>query len=141
MKKLIMLLMLIPFIGTAQLEIKQPVSKKEIGEVKVAGAFSISLTEMQDSYYFMYRNLKYSSIVDVQSFGFRSKQDIDELYALIIDQLPIPDKRNIDIKLYNGNTLRLDFAKNKIQFNVWDGYSLSYTAWYTEKQINQLFGK
>jgi hypothetical protein len=45
------------------------------------------------------------------------------------------------MKLANGDVLTLTFHKNKVSFSVWNGSVLSYSQYFSKKQINELFAK
>lgn len=142
MKKIIMMMMLlIPMISLGQLEVNEKVESVKIGEIRMVGTFYMSITKSpeHDTYFFMYNNLKYVSITDIKGFYLPSTEDFDELYKIIIDNLH--ENKSLEIQLMNDEVLRLTFAKNKIQFNVWNGVYLSYSAYFNLKQINKLFGK
>jgi hypothetical protein len=140
MKKLLVLLVLFPLIGLSQLRIEEKTPDKELGEIKIAKQWQMTLTESKESYFYMFRNQKYTHIVDVQSFYLKSKEDINELYKLLIENLQEADKKEIRIEISKQQTLILDFNNHKVRFMLWDGYTLSYSSWFNERQINDLYG-
>jgi len=140
MMTLIMSLIFIPFTGIGQLEVSET-SKTTIGEIKIVNKFSMSVTEVEGHFLFLFRNMKYSSILSLEGFELNSKKEMDQLYDIIIKHINTDEKKDLDIKLKNKDVLTLTFKNNKVSFNVWDGYSLHYSAYYTEENINQLFGK
>jgi len=140
MKTIILLVAFIPFLGFTQLEIKEKKEPVEIGEIKINGYQWMSLKEMEGMYVFMFRNIKYQHIMEYESFYFKTKEDVEELYTVIKNGIQEPDKE-IEINLPNGDVLTLKFKKKKVEFLIWDGIALSYTAPFNLKHINSLFGK
>jgi hypothetical protein len=142
MKKLIMLLILIPFMGLGQLEFKEKKDPVTIGEVKVAGTFygSTMYLESHDVYVIFFRNLKYQHIKDIKNFTIGNKEDLNSLYDIIIKNIVNKSKHSLELDKGKGKVLRLEFAKKQVQFWYYDGVSWSLSLYFNEKQINQLFG-
>ena len=126
-----------------QLDVKEASTPEKIGEIKIAGEHSISLSYNEEPvfYTFMFKNQKYKSINDLKSFSFYSKEDLESLYSIIEDNLGNKSKKELEIKLRNDNTLTLKFTGKQVSFLLWDGVALHYSAPYNLKQINKLFGK
>jgi hypothetical protein len=141
MKKLFLLLMLIPVISFSQLDFEETTDPVKIGELKVAGVYygSVHYNEEHDTYFIMYKNLKYSNITDIKSFVIKSTKDYEELYEIITNTLG--EKKDLEINLGDHKKLKLAFNKKNVQFNVWNGTSWSYSLYMNQKQINRLFGK
>jgi len=142
MKKLIMLLILVPFMGASQLEFKQKQEPVKLGEVRIAGTYYGDITHFveQDVYVIFYKNLKYQAISDVKSHTIGTKEDLNSLYKIIIERLQDKEKSSLEVNYPNGKILRLEFAKKRVQFWVYDNVSWSYSFYFNEKQINQLIG-
>ena len=101
---------------------------------------SLELSNDSSTYIFSYRNLAYQQIIDVKSFSIASA-DIDKFYNTIIANIESPEKKEFEMKLANGDVLTLTFHKNKVSFSVWNGSVLSYSQYFSKKQINELFAK
>jgi len=49
-------------------------------------------------------------------------------------------KKKVEIDLEGKKSLTLNFVKGRVQFEVWDGYNLSYSMSFNIKKIDKLFG-
>jgi len=136
------LLFFIPVYSFSQIEIKEKKDAIRIGEISPGKVWLMSLELSNDSstYIFSYRNLAYQQIIDVKSFSIASA-DIDKFYNTIIANIESPEKKEFEMKLANGDVLTLTFHKNKVSFSVWNGSVLSYSQYFSKKQINELFAK
>jgi len=126
----------------AQLDINEKKEPQLIGEIKVAGHYlmSASLIEEENVVLFMFKNLQFQQIEDIQSFSIAYK-DSEELYSIISDNLNNKAKKELEINLANGDKLTLNFKGNTVQFLLWDGVSSSFSQYFKQKQIDKLFGK
>jgi hypothetical protein len=142
MKKVAMLLMLIPFMGLSQLDFEEKKAPVTIGKVTIGSMFfgETMYLENHDSYVLFYKNLKYQSITDIKNFTIGSKDDFDSLFEVIINNTQDKSKNSIEVTLNNGNPLRMEFDKNKVQFWYYNGSSWSYSSYFNAKQIQTLMG-
>jgi len=143
MKKLIMLLMLIPFMGLGQLEFKEKKDAVKIGEVRIAGTFygNMMYLEDHDTYVLFFKNLKYQQITDVKNVTIGDQEDLNSLYDVIMENTVDKTKNSLELDRGDGKFLRLEFANKRVQFWYYNGSSWSQSFYFNQKQINQLFGK
>lgn len=151
MKKL--LFVLLSFISlSVSAQIKEVSSSKyvEIGRVNLGmGVFLSSLSVIKDtasgsnSYLWMYRNAKYTTLTDIKSIDFTaSDEDLEGLYNLLKTQMGAE----------KGSEKRLELGKHTLNFTTTKSLGTSYLVIYdltgsvgyfnlTAKQLDKLFGK
>jgi hypothetical protein len=141
MKKLVLFFILFPFVCFGQLELPEKIEVEKIGEITMAHLFLISLEKLTEpgTYIFRYLNLKHQDVSDITEFYLANEDELNELYQVILDN--VEEKKTVIIELDKNKELRLSFKKRRVQFNIWDGSVLSYSAYFSLKQINKLFGK
>ena len=94
--------------------------------------------EDNDSYLLTFRNSTYN--YQNESIWL-SKQSKEELYQLIISELEKrPKYKNIEVMLEDNVVLLISINRNKISFNLWDGYNWIQSYWYKLFKIKNLFG-
>lgn len=142
MKNLIFLFIFIPIISFAQIQISEKVENEKVGEIKILNSFLMELEYNleNENYIFLFRDLSFQEIIVIKSFTI-SKSDIDLFYKTIINDISNKEKKELEVKLNNGNKLTLNFEKKKVQFLLWDGVSLSQSQYFSEKQIMKLFNR
>ena len=145
MNKLLLSLvvLILSFNAISQLKIIEEVKKEQIGIIKTSGINWFECTKYEgESYLFTYRNWKYKTIFEYESFRIKGNQTFNELYEVLISSLTKKEKKNVDIDLGNGETLSLRFAgKKTMEFWVWNGSSWSYSCPMNIKGVNMLWGK
>jgi len=127
---------------SSQLNIKSDSDNlKLIGRIKLLGEVNGSLI------YFKDKNMYLLSFLNrVYDFKFESfwmnEQSKNELYQLIIDELPKKEKNKIiEIELEDNRILSLEMHKKRASLNIWDGYKWYKTYWYKLRLLNSLFNK
>ncbi len=70
-----------------------------------------------------------------------NEQSKNELYQLIIDELPKKKNKIIEIELEDNRILSLEMHKKRASLNIWDGYKWYKTYWYKLRLLNSLFNK
>ena len=163
MKKLLLILLCLPFIGFGQIKkIQNTLKRTEIGSI--LGLKIIKYESESDksiSYNVFYKNLKYNVLDDASSFSFNETgNDFESLYSMIMDGFNFENKKPLrkvalNYKLYNeiildigsNQTLYLRYGKKgfapiAFQFYLIDANGIeSWSYWLSKKQINKLFGK
>ena len=116
---------------------------KTIGLRKVAltgEEFSASLIHFKDEnrYLLTFQNSEYN--YQNESFWI-SEQTKNQLYDLIVSELEQRHKfKNIEVVLENNIVLVLSINREKMSFNLWDGYNWVESYWYTKFKVSKLFG-
>ena len=143
MKKVFVLLFLIiPLISTSQIEITEIVENEKVGEIVMFNLFLIELqynTETEN-YIFLFRDGNYQAIIEIKSFII-AKSDIDTFYNTILKYIPNKEKKELEVKLTNGDKLTLNFKKKKVQFLLWNGVAFAVSSYFSERQIKKLFNR
>lgn len=142
MKKLILLLLIVPFISLGQIKIEDKVQPQEIGAVKSFGVFLAQLDYYKDSnsYLLSFRDLSYQRIIEIKNFEIK-KDDIDSFYNAIESNISNKSDEEIEVTLDNKDVVTLHFDKKKVQFLLWNGVTMSPSQYLSLKQIKKLFGK
>ena len=88
----------------------------------------------------MFRNYKYTQLIDHDSFRV---SDLDDLYKVITKG--ITERVKGDLKYpttTRGEELTIEFKGKRVLFYLYHDYGVSaWTKQFNQKQINQLFGK
>ena len=150
MKKLLLLFtLMIGMSVSAQFTEELETVKTEIGRSKGA-SINHYIKGDSEQVLFFFRNLKYSSIIDLATIDLKDMDGIDALYNVVVKELSnttgtIKTPQEKDLKLDNGNTLSIQTLKSagivQVQFWLWDGYKWEYSTFFTKKNIDKLFGK
>ena len=127
---------------SSQLNIKSDSDNlKLIGRIKLLGEVNGSLTYFKDKNMYLLSFLNRVYDYKFESF-WMNEQSKNELYQLIIDELPKKQKNKIvEIKLEDGRILSLEMNKKRASLNIWDGYKWYKTYWYKLRLLNSLFNK
>lgn len=141
MKKLLFLTVLLATaISFAQLEVKEDNSEL-IGEIAPMGQMSSQIQLNGDDYIFTYRDMKFTRTVNFKSFAFSS---IDDFYNFIIEGIESKRKDEEEISL-DGIDFTIEFTrllgKGSVRFYHKENGIVGLSPWYTENQLNKLFGK
>ena len=141
MKKLLFLTVLLSTaVSFAQLEVKEDNSEL-IGEIAPMGQMSAEIIKSGENYIFTYRDMKYTQITEFKSFSFQS---FDNLYNFLIDGMNDKRKDQETITL-DGVDLIIDFTrsfgKGSVRLYHSENGVNGLTRWFTEKQVDKLFGK
>jgi hypothetical protein len=118
----------------------------EIGKVGAMGSTTIACTKYGDSLYvFSFRNIKYQTIIEFDSFSFYDKdQAFENLYSIIIEGFEKIPEEDIAIEIPDG-TLYLHYVNSmgvtSIQFLYYENGVFSNSAFLTKRQVLKLFGK
>ena len=139
MKKILFVfVLLISFNGFSQLKVKDSPKTELVGKYNTV---KVERYVSSEDYVFRFRNFDYQTIIDFKSFWIRGEQTFNELYELIINQLPKKEKKDVDIDLGGGENLKLSFKKKSVQFWYYDKYDWSYSCYLNARGINAIFGK
>jgi len=127
---------------SSQLNIKSDSDNlKLIGRIKLLGEVNGSLIYFKDKNMYLLSFLNRVYDYKFESF-WMNEQSKNELYQLIIDELPKKQKNKIvEIKLEDGRILSLEMNKKRASLNIWDGYKWYKTYWYKLRLLNSLFNK
>ena len=127
---------------SSQLNIKSNSDNlKLIGRIKLLGEVNGSLIYFKDKNMYLLSFLNRVYDYKFESF-WMNEQSKNELYQLIIDELPKKQKNKIvEIKLEDGRILSLEMNKKRASLNIWDGYKWYKTYWYKLRLLNSLFNK
>ena len=128
----------------SQINIKETTNDiKKIGEIRIATYWMMDLSYLQttDNYLYSFKNMEYSSILDVKSWSM-NEQSKEELYEFIKGKSfdKSKDVKEFEIDLGGKKILKLKTGYGKVQFWLWNGYNWSYSQWFKMKQINSLYG-
>lgn len=131
-----------------QIEVKQEARQFNVGEVKTGGAISYKLYGIvvgeDTTYSFMYRNAKYTSIVDFNSIQFADDGGtLQQFYTLLKSVLTDEKYKDKEAKLQirlGATDVILSQYKMMGTTYVWVWTNTGY-CYLSEKQINKLFGK
>ena len=147
MKKLILIL-LIPTLAISQIK-KVDESEKSvvIGKAKNIAAVIATMHKVSgepDYYFVTFNNIKYQTITDVKSFGFK---DIDGAFDYLYSSVAAAAKerkKEIEFDLEEGR-LNVSIVRAvgviNVQFNWFEDGVLSYSGYMTPKQYSALFDK
>jgi hypothetical protein len=137
MKKLLLILLLLPCIGIAQItEIKNT-------GIKIGKLQDIECIKEGTNYIFVYNNYEYKTIVDIKSFVV-SENDFKTLYTKLNEAFDSKEKMQLDLP---DNILSISLNKfmgavGIIIYNTEKGSKItSTTQTITKKQLAKLFGK
>lgn len=127
---------------SSQLNIKSNSDNlKLIGRIKLLGEVNGSLIYFKDKNMYLLSFLNRVYDYKFESF-WMNEQSKNELYQLIIDELPKKQKNIIiEIELEDGRILSLEMNKKRASLNIWDGYKWYKTYWYKLRLLNSLFNK
>lgn len=127
---------------SSQLNIKSNSDNlKLIGRIKLLGEVNGSLIYFKDKNMYLLSFLNRVYDYKFESF-WMNEQSKNELYQLIIDELPKKQKNKIiEIELEDGRILSLEMNKKRASLNIWDGYKWYKTYWYKLRLLNSLFNK
>lgn len=144
MKKILLLFLTLTALNSiAQLNIKESEKEILIGEYKPLGVFygSWTLFEEDNSYLFMFKNEKYISLNEIESFRLSNSESFNQLFDVITETLAKKETKELEIDLNNDKKLLLKFKKKTVSFWYWDGYNWAYTTLFNQNAINKLWGK
>ena len=165
MKKLLLILLCLPFIGFGQIKrIENTTTQKEIGKLdNILGVMKIIKYDRENSveYKISFRNVKYMELNEYSEFNFyETGSDLEDLYLMIMDGFDFEKKgvlykHALNYKIYNE--IIIDIGKERRVFLMYgkkglapitfkflykDEYGTeSWSHWLNRKQINKLFGK
>ena len=142
-KKLLIVLSLLYFLNiSSQLKIKSNSNNLTlIGRIKLLGDVNGSLIYFKDKNMYMLSFLNRVYDYKYESF-WMNEQSKNELYQLIIEELPKKEKNKIiEIELEDNRVLSLEMHKKRASLNIWDGYKWYKTYWYKLRLLNSLFNK
>ncbi|MBH18823.1 MAG: hypothetical protein CL851_00180 [Crocinitomicaceae bacterium] len=142
-KKLLIVLSLLYFLNiSSQLKIKSNSNNLTlIGRIKLLGDINGSLIYFKDKNMYMLSFLNRVYDYKYESF-WMNEQSKNELYQLIIEELPKKEKNKIiEIELEDNRVLSLEMHKKRASLNIWDGYKWYKTYWYKLRLLNSLFNK
>ena len=124
---------------SSQLNIKSDSDNlKLIGRIKLLGEVNGILIYFKDKNMYLLSFLNRVYDYKFESF-WMNEQSKNELYQLIIDELPKKEKNKIiEIELEDNRILSLEMHKKRASLNIWDGYKWYKTYWY---KLNSLFNK
>jgi hypothetical protein len=127
---------------SSQLNIKSDSDNlKLIGRIKLLGEVNGSLIYFKDKNMYLLSFLNRVYDYKFESF-WMNEQSKNELYLLIIDELPKKEKNKIiEIELEDNRILSLEMHKKRASLNIWDGYKWYKTYWYKLRLLNSLFNK
>ncbi|MDB2539139.1 hypothetical protein N9X23_02100 [Flavobacteriales bacterium] len=127
---------------SSQLNIKSDSDNlKLIGRIKLLGEVNGSLIYFKDKNMYLLSFLNRVYDYKFESF-WMNEQSKNELYQLIIDELPKKEKNKIiEIELEDNRILSLEMHKKRASLNIWDGYKWYKTYWYKLRLLNSLFNK
>ena len=127
---------------SSQLNIKSNSDNlKLIGRIKLLGEVNGSLIYFKDKNMYLLSFLNRVYDYKFESF-WMNEQSKNELYQLIIDELPKKEKNKIiEIELEDNRILSLEMHKKRASLNIWDGYKWYKTYWYKLRLLNSLFNK
>lgn len=116
-----------------------------VGEIKLFGAYyadcKMRIKKGDTLVTIFFKNVKYTTITDIKTITFKETgQDLNKLFQIISTNISSNEKKEITIPIQEG-TLKLIFEKKSVQFTTWDNSILSYSIYFKQKHINQLFGK
>jgi len=146
MKKITLLLLLIPTLGISQIKVVDKEKTEKVGRIAALGLLHIELIKSGDYYTFTYKDLKFQHIDEFKSFTFKNENnDIDNLYKIIKNGLKDMPEEDITIALPEGE-LQLDFTKALGIVNVRFVHSSSagnvgISTWLSKRKVDKLFGK
>lgn len=123
---------------------KQESSSVDVGVAKNFGVTIATMSKVSgdpDYYFVTYNNLKYTSISDVKSFGFKDVDGAFEtLYTEILNGFKNKSKR-FELNVADG-TLSIQYSMGSFRFYFIDSSGItSWTGYITKKQFSTLFGK
>jgi len=142
-KNLLIVLSLLYFLNiSSQLKIKSNSNNLTlIGRIKLLGDINGSLIYFKDKNMYMLSFLNRVYDYKYESF-WMNEQSKNELYQLIIEELPKKEKNKIiEIELEDNRVLSLEMHKKRASLNIWDGYKWYKTYWYKLRLLNSLFNK
>ena len=127
---------------SSQLNIKSNSDNlKLIGRIKLLGEVNGSLIYFKDKNMYLLSFLNRVYDYKFESF-WMNEQSKNELYQLIIHELPKKEKNKIiEIELEDNRILSLEMHKKRASLNIWDGYKWYKTYWYKLRLLNSLFNK
>tara|TARA_R110001632_G_scaffold47638_2_gene120602 strand:+ start:2734 stop:3207 length:474 start_codon:yes stop_codon:yes gene_type:complete len=124
-------------------------SEKSVLIGKAGSAFSTIASmykiEGEPDYYFItFSNLKYQTLTDIKSFGFKDVEGAyDYLYSSVATAAK-EKKKEVEFKLEDG-ILIVKIVKAvgviNVQFNWFESGVLSYSGYMTPKKFSKLFAK
>lgn len=143
--KNIIILLLLPLFFKAQIEVKEPVKKRLIGQHKVMGVLWSEIEESiikEDTIYTLsFKNRKYTQISDYQTLIIKNKQSLTDLYNIM--SVCFDDEKRKDytvsFKLWNDDVTVSSYKEMGVKeamVQISAGY---FTV--NENQFKKLFGK
>lgn len=152
MRTTIYLLLMMPFLCLGQINIVPLDNSETIGKIAPMGQTIIECLKDDNTYTFIYKDVKFTTINAYESFSFKDIDDaFNSLFNTIMDGLTEKRKDDIIIELPDGQgVLFLNFTKamgvSSVQFahapyKDVDVDVMKYSRFLTKKNIKKLFGK
>jgi|TARA_Y100000385_G_scaffold282351_1_gene336630 hypothetical protein len=166
MRKILLILIFIPFIGKGQIKMIENTSSTQeiVGKLENAlGVMKIFKYNKLSSIFYnvSFKNMKYMELNDYTEFTFEeTSNDFESLYSMIIDGFNFENKgvlyeHALNYKIYNE--IILDIGKGRRVYLMYGKKGLApiafkflykdengiegWSQWLRLKQINKLFGK
>ena len=143
MKKIFILVLLIPHFSFGQITKQE---KSDVVEVGAAKNFGVEIAQMNkipgnpDYYFITYNNLKYQVLNESESFGFKDVDGaFDFLYTTIVDGFKNKENQRLNI---DGGTLSIQYQLGTFRFYFTSSAGVeSWSGYIGKKQFSTLFGK
>lgn len=143
MKKLNLLLFLLPIYSFTQIQVYEAKKTSKIGEV---GNHSY-ISKTDNTYSVCFQDIKFTQLTNIKCFDFQDlDNDFENLYNMIIKGFDEKKEQRINLDLPN-ELVDIKFVKNmgivSLQFSMINKntHIVSISPYYTRKQIDKLFGK
>ena len=150
MRKLILLAIIIPFASFGQINVVENKPKEIIGKIAPLGDVLIECSKTGNTYSFIYRDIKFTSLTDYESFSFRDIDNaFESLYSLIIKGLKEKRTDTVTIELPEGEgVIFLNFIKSfgvaslQIAHAPYKEHNIiKYSTYLSKNKVKKLFGK
>ena len=107
MKKILLILFLIPLFALCQIQELKPTNRKEIGKIGAMGVYKFKLTESEGVYTLTYLNSKYKRIRSYGRFSFDKNNNELYTYLMLMLKNKVKDKT---VKI-NNNVIRITYRE------------------------------
>ena len=130
-----------------QLDIQESTKEnRKENSTKVGKVLNMRCTKLHSTYNFNFNDIRNNNNSAIKQFPRRQfyingDADFNQLYNYIVKSIDNKTKKELKIKLNNGNILRLNIRKKSVQFVLFDGSTSGISYYYTKNQIKKLFGK
>lgn len=104
-----------------QIRKKDKDSYAEIGEIRRGNTYSKTLTEIGEfsgRYVFIFRDLKYPKLMQLESFYFDGEEALFSFYDMLIMNLDSGEKKVVEIEIDYELILEVFFERNKLVFRT-----------------------